>query len=236
MEQKTPQHTYPEVIHEQLRRFIAEAANKDKPPLIAVVGPTCSGKTGLGVEIAKWCDGEVISMDSRQVYKTMDIGTAKVTKEEADGVPHHMIDVVEPDEEFTLAHYKEEALKVIKDIHSRGKMPLLVGGTGLYYSAIVDNFQVPRVPANEDLRLELEVLAQNEGVKAVHQILELENPEAAKKIHQNNLRYVIRAIEIARAADPEGRGKASRCLILIRSRLIGRGRFYMNGLTKECMD
>lgn len=181
-----------------------------RPKLVAVVGPTCSGKTGLSVEIAKWANGEVVSMDSRQVYQEMDIGTAKVTTNEMQGVPHHLIDAVAPDEDFTLVDYKEQALAAIKDINSRGKVPLLVGGTGLYYSAIVDNFQVPKVPANNDLRLELEVLAQNEGVEAVHKILALENPTAAKKIHQNNLRYVIRAIEIARSPAAVSGGKGEK--------------------------
>lgn len=195
-------------VKSQIENFI----NKDheQPALMAVVGPTASGKTGLSVVLAQWLakaghPAEVVSMDSRQIYKSMDIGTAKVTEEEMEGVAHHMIDVVEPGEEFTLAHYKEMALEVIRDIQARGKMPILVGGTGLYYSAIVENFQVPRVPADQDLRLEMEVLAENDGVEAVYEILKEENPEAAKKIHPNNLRYVVRAIEVARAGDPEGK-------------------------------
>jgi len=192
-------HTSPLKLKKSLSNFLKSSKTSPLPPLIAIIGPTASGKTNLSVEIAKWIDGEVVSMDSRQVYKEMNIGTAKVTVEEMDGVPHHMIDVADPAEDFTLAHYKKQALEVIKGIHKKGKFPLLVGGTGLYYSAIVENFQVPKVPADNKLRNELEELARKDGVEAVHAILEKENLKAAKKIHPNNLRYVIRAIEIARA-------------------------------------
>ncbi|MFC1599452.1 tRNA (adenosine(37)-N6)-dimethylallyltransferase MiaA [Patescibacteria group bacterium] len=166
-----------------------------KKPLIVILGGTASGKTALSIKIAKEFDGEVISTDSRQVYKYMDIGTAKVTTEEMEGIPHYMIDVVSPDEEFSLADFVQKAKDHIADIQKRGKIPILAGGTGLYTRAICDNFDIPRVPPNPQLRKELEKLETDQ----LHQTLKDLDPDAAERIHPNNRRYVIRAIELAKS-------------------------------------
>lgn len=163
-------------------------------PLIVILGGTASGKTALSIKVAKQFDGEVISTDSRQVYKYMDIGTAKVTNEEAEGIPHYMIDVVSPDEEFTLADFVRQAKDHINDILKRGKIPILAGGTGLYTRAICDNFDIPRVPPNPQLRQELD----KENTGNLYKMLQDLDPEASERIHPNNRRYVIRAIEVAK--------------------------------------
>ena len=125
-------------------------------PLIIILGPTGSGKSDLAIKLAKEFNGEIVSADSRQIYQEMDIGTAKVTKKEMANIPHHLIDIVRPDQEFTLAQFKRLAIKTIKDIQKRGKLPFLVGGTGLYIQAIVDNLQITQVKPNKKLRSELE--------------------------------------------------------------------------------
>lgn len=175
--------------------YIQEHLKTAKKPLIVILGGTASGKTALSIKIAKEFDGEVISTDSRQVYKYMDIGTAKVTEEEMEGIPHYMIDVVSPDEEFSLADFVQKAKDHIADIQKRGKVPILAGGTGLYTRAICDNFDIPRVPPNPELRAELEKL----DTDSLHNKLKDLDPDAAERIHPNNRRYVIRAIELAKS-------------------------------------
>lgn len=175
--------------------YIQDFLPNAKKPLIVILGGTASGKTALSIKIAKEFDGEVISTDSRQVYKYMDIGTAKVTEEEMEGIPHYMIDVVSPDEEFSLADFVKKAKAHIADIQKRGKVPILAGGTGLYTRAICDNFDIPRVPPNPELREELEKLETQE----LHQTLKDLDQDAAERIHPNNRRYVIRAIELAKS-------------------------------------
>ncbi len=175
--------------------YIQDHLKDAKKPLIVILGGTASGKTALSIKIAKEFDGEVISTDSRQVYKYMDIGTAKVTEEEMEGIPHYMIDVVSPDEEFSLADFVQKAKAHIADIQKRGKVPILAGGTGLYTRAICDNFDIPRVPPNPELRAELEKLETQELYNALKDL----DPDAAERIHPNNRRYVIRAIELAKS-------------------------------------
>jgi tRNA dimethylallyltransferase len=186
-------------VYETVEKFLKESEEKKLPPLLVILGATASGKTDLSIKISKKYDGEVISTDSRQIYKYMDIGTAKVTKEEMKGVPHYMLDVVLPDEEFTLADFVDQAKKHIKDIHERGKLPILAGGTGLYIRAICENYNIPRIPPDEKLRKKLQKEIEKKGAEYMHDKLKKLDPSAAKKIHPNNLRYVIRAIEIAKS-------------------------------------
>ncbi|MBT6068902.1 tRNA (adenosine(37)-N6)-dimethylallyltransferase MiaA [Candidatus Peregrinibacteria bacterium] len=164
-------------------------------PLILIIGPTAVGKTELSIGIAKAFDGEVISADSRQVYKGMDIGTDKITLEEMDGVPHHMLDMVEPDEEFTVYDFKKECNRLIPEISARGHMPFIVGGTMLYSDAVVKNFDFAGVKPNPEIRKELEGILEREGKEFLYKKLQELDPEAAKNIHPNNTYYVMRAIE-----------------------------------------
>lgn len=186
-------------VYKQVEQFLKKAGDKGLPPLLVILGATASGKTDLSIKIAKKYDGEVISTDSRQIYKYMDIGTAKISPEEMDGIPHYMLDVVEPDQEFTLADFVDQAKKHIKDIHQRGKLPILIGGTGLYIRAICENYDIPRVPPNEKLREKLKKEIEEKGGEYVYEKLQKLDPEAAKRIHPNNHRYVIRAIEISKS-------------------------------------
>ena len=167
--------------------------------LLAIVGPTAVGKTALSIELAQRFHGEVISADSRQVYRQMDIGTAKATPAEQAAVPHHLIDAVDPDEELTLAHYRRLAAEAIADIAARGRLPILVGGTGLYVRALLEGWTVPEVPPQPELRRELEGCAEREGHQALHRRLAQVDPEAAARIDARNVRRVIRALEVYHA-------------------------------------
>jgi tRNA dimethylallyltransferase len=168
-------------------------------PLIAVVGPTASGKTALGIALAEALGGEIVSADSRQIYREMEIGTAKPTPAERARVPHHLLDVVAPDEAFTLADYQRLATVAIAAIHARGKLPLLVGGTGLYLRAVLDGLAIPAVPPDPARRAAWEALAAREGPAALHALLAARDPDAAAKIPPNNVRRVIRALEVVTA-------------------------------------
>ncbi len=183
-------------IFESIREFLSECEKEGQKPLIAVLGPTASGKTALSVEIAKRYNGEVISADSRQIYKYMDIGTAKITPHEMQGVKHHLLDVADPAEEFTLSDFKRHALKAINEIHQRKKIPVMCGGTGLYFSSIIQNYEIPRIPPQFDIRQKLAQYYEEHGAEALHALLKERDPVAAAKIHPNNVRYVIRALEI----------------------------------------
>jgi len=165
-------------------------------PLIVIVGPTAVGKTRLSLRLAQDFDGEIISADSRQVYRGLDVGTAKPTLEERRRVPHHLIDVVAPDEAFTLAQYQELAYDAIGDVLARGKLPFLVGGTGQYVRAVVEGWGIPRVSPNEELRAELYRRAEMEGEAALHACLREVDPAAAERIDRCNVRRVIRALEV----------------------------------------
>lgn len=167
-----------------------------KIPVLAVVGPTASGKTSLGVNICKAVNGEVVSCDSMQIYKGMTIATAKPTADEMEGIPHHLIDFAEPTEVFSVAKYCEMAKETIKDIHARGKVPVLVGGTGLYYSSLADNIEFLEEESDFEYREALKERAENEGAEALLSELRLIDPESAARLHANNLGRVIRALEI----------------------------------------
>jgi tRNA dimethylallyltransferase len=162
------------------------------PKLIVILGPTASGKTGLAIKLAKKFNSEILSADSRQIYKYMNIGTAKTTKQEMKGIKHYMIDVVKPNEVLSLAQYKNKAVKLINDISKRGKTPFLVGGTGLYISTIVDNWLIPKVGPTKKLRSELE----NKSNIWLFRKLEKIDPATAKKIDPNNKRRLVRALEV----------------------------------------
>ena len=169
---------------------------ESKIPLIAIVGPTASGKTSLAVEICKRLDAEAVSCDSMQIYKGMDIATAKPTEEEMQGIPHHLIGFLEPDEPFSVARYCELAKNTIYDINSRGKLAVLVGGTGLYYSSLTDNVEFLPDETDFEYRDYLKKRAETEGAQALLDELFAVDPEAAEKLHVNNVGRIIRALEI----------------------------------------
>lgn len=166
------------------------------PPLLIILGPTAIGKTGLAIELAQHLNGEIIGTDSRQVYQHMTIGTAKPTPKEQRQAVHHLIDVVPPDGNLGLAQYQQMAYAAIDDVVARGKFPMLVGGTGQYITAVEEGWSIPHVPPNDTLRTQLESEAETIGNAAFHQQLEQIDPDAAAKIHPNNVRRVIRAMEV----------------------------------------
>lgn len=168
--------------------------------LIAIVGPTATGKSKLALDLAQIFDAEIVNADSRQVYRGMDIGTAKPSPEERALVPHWLLDLVDPDENFSLALYQELAYKAIQDIQQRGKLAILVGGSGLYVWSVIEGWQIPRVPPNPELRRNLEKKAKNQGSLALYQELQQLDPLAAQRIDPRNLRRVIRALEVCQLA------------------------------------
>ncbi|MCK6257094.1 tRNA (adenosine(37)-N6)-dimethylallyltransferase MiaA [Fictibacillus sp. KIGAM418] len=167
-----------------------------KERLFVIVGPTAVGKTKTGIELAKAFDGEIISGDSMQIYRSMDIGTAKISKEEMEGIPHHLIDIKDPCDSFSAAEFQELARTSISDINKRGKVPIIVGGTGLYIRSVTHQYEFSSAPGDESYRQELEELAREKGEVHVHALLEKNDPKSAGKIHPNNIRRVIRALEI----------------------------------------
>lgn len=168
----------------------------DRYPVIAVVGATASGKTALGVEIAKEYGGEIISADSMQLYEGLDIATAKPTAEEMQGIPHHLISVLPPDTPCSVAEYTETARAKINEIRGRGRLPIVVGGTGLYIDSLLQNIQFPDIPADPALRMRLQQEAEQRGNAAMRARLFLCDPESAERLHENNLRRIIRALEV----------------------------------------
>ena len=168
----------------------------EKIKVLSVVGPTASGKTALGVYLAEQLNGEVVSCDSMQIYKGMDVATAKPTVEEMHGIPHHLIDFVDPSDSYSVARYVEDAQHVIDDIVSRGKLPIIVGGTGLYVDSLLGGISFSDQPENEGTRVKLTLEAEKFGNLYMHQRLTEIDPEYAKTLHPNNVGRVIRAIEI----------------------------------------
>ncbi len=166
-------------------------------PIVVLIGPTAIGKTALSIKLAKQFDFEIVSVDSMQVYKYMDIGTAKVTEKEMEGVRHHLIDVVYPDEPFDSGLYEKTALAAIQNIQGRGKRVLVTGGTGLYLNALVNGLS-PKLPAFPGIREELEKELEGTGLNVLHEQLSSVDSISAKRIHKNDTRRVIRALEIFR--------------------------------------
>ncbi len=167
-----------------------------KPSLILIVGPTAVGKTELAIQLAEKMKGEIISADSRLFYRGMDIGTAKPSREELARVPHYLIDIVNPDETLSLAVFQQKAKDIIADIHTRNKLPLLVGGTGQYVRAVKEGWTPPEVTADERLRDVLDELKEDRGLEWLHDKLTQLDPEAAAKIDARNVRRTIRALEV----------------------------------------
>lgn len=166
-----------------------------KKPLIILTGPTSVGKTALSISLAKTVNGEIISADSMQVYRYMDIGTAKITPEEMQGVPHYLIDEFDPEEEFNVVKFQAYAKKYIDDIHNRGKIPILVGGTGFYIQAVLYDIDFTENDSDNGYRKELEDLAKEKGPEYLHMQLKQIDPASAEAIHPNNVKRVIRALE-----------------------------------------
>lgn len=167
-----------------------------KPKIIVIGGPTASGKTGLSVELAKKINGEIVSADSMQVYKGMDIGTAKVAEEEKEGIKHYMIDIIEPNERFSVSDYKLLAEKSIQEILKKGKTPIIVGGTGLYINSLIYNINYPNIKFDEDYRKFLEERAEKEGLEILYKEAYNIDKEAAEKISKNDKKRIIRMLEI----------------------------------------
>ena len=167
----------------------------NKKTVIVIAGPTASGKTSLSIGIAKKIGGEIVSADSMQIYKDMDIATAKPTAEEMQGIPHHLISIVESDESFSVAAYKEKAVEAIADIFCRGRIPVVVGGTGLYIDTLVNNttfFDFDKSDQREKLQMRL----QNEGIEKLFDELKSVDPETAERLHINDTKRILRALEV----------------------------------------
>lgn len=198
-----------------------------KIPLIVVAGPTASGKSALALELCERYGGELVSADSMQIYRGLDIGTAKPTAEEQKRARHHMIDILDINEKFSAADYAAMAGKIIADIHKRGRLPVIAGGTGLYIDSVISGMEFSHSGENVKLRNSLARLAEEEGAEALHGILRQKDPVAAEKIHPNNVKRVIRALEIIDATGksidesvkkPGGRDEKYNCLYIVISR------------------
>lgn len=184
----------------------------NKYDVIAIIGPTASGKTALSIRLAKLLDGEVINGDAMQVYKQLNIGTAKITEQEKEGVEHHLLDIKEPTDSFSVAEYQQLVRAKIAEIQARGKTPIIVGGTGLYVQSVLYDFQFTKEEVDEDARAAYYKELAKIGPEAMHAKLTLLDPEVAKEIHPNNTRRVIRALEMielngtSKAAEEHNRG------------------------------
>ncbi|HOQ06809.1 MAG TPA: tRNA (adenosine(37)-N6)-dimethylallyltransferase MiaA [Clostridiales bacterium] len=165
-------------------------------PVIVIAGPTASGKTRLSIELAKLINGSIVSADSMQIYRYMDIGTAKPDGDEMSGIRHYMIDEVDPDENYSVARYRERALECIADIIREGRRPIVAGGTGLYINSLIYNINFSETICDEDLRNALKAEAEQKGNRYLYEKLMKIDPEAAKRIHENDIKRIIRAIEV----------------------------------------
>ena len=166
-----------------------------KKPLIVLTGPTAVGKTKLSIALAKAVNGEIISADSMQVYRYMDVGSAKITPDEMDGVPHHLVDVLDPTEDFNIVLFQQLAKKSMEEIYSKGRIPILVGGTGFYIQALTRDIDFTQSEQDDSYRKELEALAAEKGNTFLHDMLAAVDPKSAEDIHENNVKRVIRALE-----------------------------------------
>lgn len=165
-------------------------------PLVVILGPTAAGKTEVGVEVARRLNGEVISADSMQIYKYMNIGTAKPSLEERRGIPHHLIDVTEPDEDFSVAMFQQTARQLVQQIVARGRLPLLVGGTGLYIRAVIDKYDFSSAGVDYEFRERMWEAVEQNGREWLHQRLVAVDPESAGRLHPNDVKRIIRALEV----------------------------------------
>ena len=170
-----------------------------KPKVIVICGPTASGKTALSIELAKKINGEIISCDSMQIYKDMNIGPAKVTEEEMQGIKHYMIDFVSPDERYSVADYKNDAEKIIEIIINKGKTPIIVGGTGLYVDSLIYNIEYPKINLDEDYRQKLEKEVEEKGLKYLYDVAKKIDEQAVQKISINDKKRIMRVLEIYHA-------------------------------------
>lgn len=164
--------------------------------LLILAGPTAVGKTNISIELAKKLNGEIVSADSMQIYKYMDIGSAKITSEEMQNIPHHLIDIVDPSESFSAAQFKIMAEEAIKNINARGKLPMLVGGTGLYINSLICNYDFTEADKDEEYRAYLNLLAETKGKDYVHNLLKEVDLESYERLYPNDLKRVIRALEV----------------------------------------
>lgn len=164
--------------------------------VIAIVGPTGSGKTALAIEVAKRLGSEIISADSRQIFKEFDIAVAKPDFAQLEAVKHHLISTVNPDKDYTVANFADDARKIMEDLYSKGKIPVVAGGTGLYFRILLENYDLPRVSPNKELRAKLQKIEQEQGVEALYKILCELDEKLAKNMHPNNTVKIIRAIEV----------------------------------------
>lgn len=167
----------------------------NKPPLLILTGPTSVGKSALSIALAKAVDGEIISADSMQVYRYMDIGSAKITVDQMQGVPHHMIDILDPSESFNINLFQRKAKECIREIYDRGRIPIMVGGTGFYIQSVLYDIDFTEESQPQTYRSELEQLSEQKGPGYLHEMLAAIDPESAKAIHPNNVKRVIRALE-----------------------------------------
>lgn len=181
-------------LQTKVHNFLEQKSDKKK--IIVIYWPTGSGKTSMSIDVAKMIDCEIISTDSRQIYKDMNIGTGKITEEEMEEIPHHMLDLIKPDEVYSVGEFKNKSEEIIKDIYSKSKVPVLCWGTGLYIDSLIFDFDIPKVPANPTLREVLEKEAKEFWNEYVYKKLQDLDPEYAAELHPNNVQYVIRALEV----------------------------------------
>ena len=168
----------------------------EKKKLVVIIGPTAVGKTKLSIDLAHRLDGEIISGDSMQIYKGMDIGTAKISVNEMEGIRHHLLDIKSPEEDFSVAEFQANVRPLIKKIANQAKTPMIVGGTGLYIQSVLYDYQFTENPSDPEYRSKLEAELKDKGAQAIHQLLGKIDPESAEKIHPNNSRRVVRALEV----------------------------------------
>ncbi|MBL0387985.1 tRNA (adenosine(37)-N6)-dimethylallyltransferase MiaA [Tumebacillus sp. ITR2] len=168
----------------------------DKPSVLILVGPTAVGKTAFSIAAAKHYDGEILSADSMQIYKGMDIGTAKVTSQEMEGIPHYGLDLIDPDEPYTVADFQAYADGVIRDIHARGKLPIVVGGTMLYVKSLTNHLDFTEASADLEFRARLHAVAEQQGGAVLHNRLREIDPATAERLHPNDVKRIIRALEV----------------------------------------